>query len=408
MKKKKLKIILIAVVVAVVIIAVAVFASLLRKDGRGMNAFDRSKVVASAGGQSITMGELAMGLDNSINYYYQYYGATYSGDELKQLQENVAKDLILQKIYTAKANELGIGLTAEEIASCKKTAKDQLATLEETIGKQLSTSGNFSKANLESQINEYFTRQLGMNKSQYKAYIETQEKASLSLKKVQAYYADSLTGYTDEEFLAFYDEEVKENYADGYTDGAYAMQMYYYMLGYSSTPYLYVPEGFIYIDSLSYTAATEEEANAFADKAKEIGDFDTIAEESGVYTDHDHLPAPYAIGPNDWFYILDSQDTYDAVAALEVGELTTVVVPNTTNDSDTGETVTTSYSVYVIERVEGTMCENGASYGIVDIDHYNLRDAMKSDFEEHRFVDLTETWLTDLNLSDAIYSYPAE
>ena len=407
MKKKHLKVLLIAIAVVIVIVAVAVLASLLRKDGRGMNAFDRSKVVASAGGQSITAGELAMGLDNSINYYYQYYGATYSGEELKQLQENVAKDLILQKIYTVKANELGIGLTAEEVASCKKTAKEQLATLEETIGKQLSTSGNFSKANLESQINEYFTRQLGMNKSQYKAYIETQEKASLSLKKIQAYYADSLSGYTDEELLAFYDSEVKEHYAGDYTDGTYAMQMYYYLLGYSSVPYLYVPEGFVYIDILSYTAATEEEANAFAEKAKESGDFDAIAAESGVSSEHDYLVPPYAVGPNDWFYMLDSQDTYDAVAALEIGELTTVVIPNASTETDATASIA-SYTAYIIKRVEGTMCENGADYGIVDIDHYNLRSTFKSEFEEQRFVDLTETWLTDMKLTDAVYSYPAQ
>ena len=187
MKKKNLKVLLIVIAVAIVVIAAAVFASLLRKDGRGMNAFDRSKVVATGGGQSITMGELAMGLDNSINYYHQYYNTTYTGDELKQLQENVAKDLLLQKIYASKATELGIGLTAEEIATCKKTASDQLATLEETIGKQLSTSGNFSNANLQTQINEYFTRQLGMNKSQYKAYIESQGgKVTGSVSKSQA------------------------------------------------------------------------------------------------------------------------------------------------------------------------------------------------------------------------------
>ena len=403
MKKKNLKVLLIVIAVAIVVIAAAVFASLLRKDGRGMNAFDRSKVVATGGGQSITMGELAMGLDNSINYYHQYYNTTYTGDELKQLQENVAKDLLLQKVYASKTEELGIGLTAEEIATCKKTASDQLATLEETIGKQLSTSGNFSNANLQTQINEYFTRQLGMNKSQYKAYIESQEKASLSLKKLEDYYADSLSEYTDEDLLAFYHEHTSENYGDNYVDGNYAMQMYYYMLGYSSTPYLYVPEGFFYVDVLSFSADTEEEANAFVEKVNESGDFDAIAAESGVMSQHDFLPAPYAVGPNDWFYILDSQETYDAAAAMEIGEMKTFVISNTDAAEDAP-----AYTVLVVKRVEGAICENGAASGVVDIDYYGLRDSIKSDFEDHKFEELTETWLTNLDLTDAVHSYPAE
>ena len=68
MKKKNLKTLLIIVVVAVLVAAVIVFSILLRKDARGLTTFDRAKVVASAGGQNVTMGEFVLGLDNALSY----------------------------------------------------------------------------------------------------------------------------------------------------------------------------------------------------------------------------------------------------------------------------------------------------------------------------------------------------
>jgi len=166
MKKKNLKTILIAVLVAVVVICAIVFAILLRKDARGLTVFDRSKVVASAGGQSVTMGEYVMGLDNALSFYSQYYGMTYTEDTVRELQDTVVDQLLTQKLAVAKLDELGLTLSAEELASCKKAGEDQLKSLEESIGKQMATSGSFSNASLQTQINDYFTRQLGMSKAQ--------------------------------------------------------------------------------------------------------------------------------------------------------------------------------------------------------------------------------------------------
>ena len=187
MKKKTKKTILISIVIAIVVICLIVLAVLLRKDVRGLTAFDRSKVIASAGGQSITMGEYAMGLDNTLSYYTQYYGASYTDEEIRTLQDNIVKQLLTQKLAVAKLDELGLSFTAEELAHFKQTAEDQLASLEESIGKQMATSGNFSNASLQTQINEYFTRQLGMSKAKYKSYVESQEKAEHALEKLQTY-----------------------------------------------------------------------------------------------------------------------------------------------------------------------------------------------------------------------------
>lgn len=403
MKKKTKKTILISIVIAIVVICLIVLAVLLRKDVRGLTAFDRSKVIASAGGQSITMGEYAMGLDNTLSYYTQYYGASYTDEEIRTLQDNIVKQLLTQKLAVAKLDELGLSFTAEELAHFKQTAEDQLASLEESIGKQMATSGNFSNASLQTQINEYFTRQLGMSKAKYKSYVESQEKAEHALEKLQTYYASEISGYTEEDLLAYYDQFVQENYADPYTSGAYSMQMYMYQIGYTTTPYLYIPENFIYLDVLSYTCSSNEEASAMLQKYEESGDFEAFSKTEGIVSLHDTLKAPYAVGEDEWGYILGSSDAYDLAKGLEIGETGAVIVPGSTSESSDSAA---SYVLYIVRREAGTLCENGAQSGIVDIDYYDgVRDTVKSSYESSAFNEIAESWLTDLKISPEVYDY---
>ena len=405
MNKKTVRNILIGVAVALVILLIIVFSILLRKDANGLNAFDRNKVVASAAGESITMREYAMAMSNSLSYY-TYYGMEYTDEELKTLQENVASQLLLHKVMLKKVDELGLSLTPEELAQCKKTAEDQLTQLEESIGSQMATSGNYSNASVQSQINDYFTTRLGMTKAQYKSFIEMQEKAEIAEDKLTAYYESETQNYTDADLLAYYDKFVTENYADNYEPGTYSMQMYMYMIGYNQVPFLYVPENYIYVDVLSYTAGSEEDAKAFEQRFKDGEDFDTLAAADGVTTAHDMLKAPYAIGEADWGYVLGSADVYTLAQSLEVGQTDSTVIQNTTTATDGTETESSNYTVYVVKRVDGTFCENGAASGIVDIDYYDgVRDQVKSSYESTRFGDLAESWLTDKQLSDAIYTF---
>lgn len=405
MKKKNLKTILIAVLVAVVVICAIVFAILLRKDARGLTVFDRSKVVASAGGQSVTMGEYVMGLDNALSFYSQYYGMTYTEDTVRELQDTVVDQLLTQKLAVAKLDELGLTLSAEELASCKKAGEDQLKSLEESIGKQMATSGSFSNASLQTQINDYFTRQLGMSKAQYKKYIAEQEKAELAQEKLQAYYESETKDYTEDELLAYYDKYVQENYADAYSTGTYSMQMYMYQVGYSQTPYLYVPEGFLYIDALTYTGATEDDVKSVQKRLDDGDDFETLSQLAGVTTMHDALKAPYAIGEGDWGYALGSAEAYNLAKELEVGETGSVIVPTTSTDENGTET-TSAYTLYIIRREEGSMCKDGAQFGIVDIDYYDgVRDTVKSAYESNAFHEITQSWMTNKQVSDTVYTY---
>ena len=404
MNKKTLRNILIGVAVALVILLIVVFSILLRKDANGLNVFDRNKVVASAAGQTVTMREYVMALNNTMSYY-TYYGMEYSDEELKEMQEGVATQLLTHKVMLQKLDELGLSLTPEELAQCKKTAQDQLAQLEESIGSQLATSGSYSNASVQSRINDYFTNRLGMTKAQYTAFIELQEKAEVAEEKLRTYYESDTQNYTDADLLAYYDEYVTDNYAANYETGTYSMQMYMYQIGYNQIPFLYVPEGFLYVDALSYTADTEEEVKVIEKRLTDGEDFDSIASAAGVTSLHDKLKAPYAIGESDWGYVLGSAEAYNLAKSLEVGQTDSVIVPNTTTGEDGTET-TSSYTIYIVKRVEGNPCENGAAYGIVDIDYYDgVRDQVKSAYEAKRFNDLAEGWLTDKQLSDTIYTY---
>lgn len=57
-KKKTIRNIVIAAAVVVVIVAAVILGIALRKDGHGMNAFERSRTAASANGVSVSMLEV--------------------------------------------------------------------------------------------------------------------------------------------------------------------------------------------------------------------------------------------------------------------------------------------------------------------------------------------------------------
>ena len=403
MKKKTLNTILISAAIAVVVIAAIVFSILLRPDAHGLNAFERSKVIATASGQSVTMGEYAMGLSSTLSYY-SYYGITYTPDQATQ--DSVIEDLLLQKLYIAKLDELGLSLTAEELAACKMTAKDQLASLEESIGKQLSTSSNFSTASVQSQINDYFSRQLGMTKAQYVAYVEQEEKAELAAEKVKAYYEAQTKNYSEEELLAYYNEYVTESYGDDYTEGNYSTYMSMYTLGYYTVPWLYVPEGFIYVDIVQIDAETEDEINELYATLESGATFaDLVGDSRNTATMHlSGIEGPYAIGEGDASYVAGYADLYAVASEMEIGETKLVIEPETKTDDDGNET--TTYAGYIILRTEGNLCENGAQYGVVDIDCYEgVRDQVASGFESTRFNEITTLWLADKWVDASAYAY---
>ena len=401
--KKNVRNILIGVAVAVVVIAVVVVSILLRPDANGLNAFDRSKVIAKAGGQSVTLGEYQMALNNAMSYY-SYYGMDYTMTQTEK--DDILDGLLVNKLYIAKMNELGLSLTAEEKAECRKAAQDQLASLEESIGQQLATSGNFSSAALQSRINDYFTRQLGMSKSQYVSYIENQQIASRAMELLQEYYKDQTDTYTEDELLAYYREIASEG-MENYSTGAYSSNMQMYSIGYSSVPALYVPEGFLYTDVVriaDQTPAVLNEINASLENGTTFEEL--IADERNTAPMHSAaypVEGPYAIGEGDTAYVSAYADLYQTVSEMQVGEVK-FVLDTVTNTADDG-TETESSVGYFLRRAEGSFCENGASFGVVDIDYYDgVREVVESAFKSSRFVAITDSWLTDRWVDASVYA----
>lgn len=402
--KKNVRNIVIGVCVALVIIAVVVVSILLRPDTNGLNAFDRSKVVAKAGGQSITLGEYHMALNNAMSYY-SYYGITYNLTQ--EEKDDIIDGLLINKLYVAKMRELGLDLTAEQKAEARKTAQEQLSSLEESIGEQLATSGSFSSAALQTRINDYFTRQLGMSKSQYVSYIENQQIAAYAAEIVREHYAADIENYTEDDLLAYYRETASEG-MDNYSLGSYASNMQMYSLGYMSVPALYVPEGFLYTDVVRIADATDAELNELNDKLQS-GEltFEEMIEDprntAPMHVAANPVPGPYAIGEGDFAYVSAYADLYKTVADMNVGDIR-LAVDSTTSTAEDG-TETTSNVGYFLRRVDGTFCENGAASGVVSIDYYEgVRDTIENAYRNSRFEDITDSWLTDRWVDATVYA----
>ncbi len=391
-RKKTIRNIIIVCVVVVLIVAAVVLTIMLRKDGHNMNAFERARTAASANGETVTMQEFAMMFDTLVQTY-SYSSLT--DEQLKTLQENAASQALMQKIYTKEAKALGLTLTDEEQAAAKTSAQEQIDAIVENYTQQLVSSGTFTKAALDKQVANYYAM-LGMNQSQYFAYCKERYEASAYADKLDAYYEEHGTGFTEEEILAEYHEEV-EPLMETYSAGQYSMYMMYYAYGYM-TPLLYVPEGFFYIDLVQVSKDSEEEINElFAKVDNGEMTFEELMESDENVFLYRSLEAPYAIGDDDYNYVFTDAEAYEAAKALEIGQTGTYIMPVTQKDDDGNETVA-SYTGYLFRRVEGTMCEEGQS-GIIKIDYYpQIRESVESTM-------LQEKWLSDVAYNDAMYTY---
>ena len=395
-RKKTIRNILIAVVAVVVIVAAIVLAISLRKDGHGLNAFQRAKTAASADGCKVSMIEYALSLDSLYNSNSADV-STLSEDQIKEYQESAAKQALSVKIYTKEAKALGLSLTDEEKKASKDAAQSQLDAVVESYTESLLNNGSFSKAALDKQIAAYYNS-IGMNQSQYFAFMKERAEASYYQTKLSEYYKTNGNEFTEDEILSYYRSVVEEEMA-AYSEGMYSMYTQFYAMGYTS-PLLYVPEGFIYVDFVQISKDTQEEVSEIIDKINngEMTFDELMASDENVYSYKNTLKAPYAIGENDYSYLCSEEAFYTEAAALEIGKISTLVVPVKGTAEEGEEAPITGYTGYLFRRAEGNMCENGDS-GVIKIDYYDgVRDSVVSGLREER-------WLGDLELNDVLYTY---
>ena len=398
-KKKTTRNILIGVIAALVIAAAIFLIVAFQKDGAGMNCFQRSATVASADGVKVSFAEYRVMYEMASS---SYTSSKLSDDDIRSLQENCAREVLMVKVYEKEAKALGLSLTEEQIARIKESADQQLASIDQYYADGLIQNGTYSKTALEKQLDNHFQR-LGMSRSAYRAFVEQNLKGEYYRQAVQNYYKENGSGIDENELVDYYRKSIEATMTktaeDGtqkptYLEGQYWYNLTLYQYGYS-TPMMYVPEGFIYVDFIKLEKGSAEEINDII-TAVMNGDrsFDELME-SADNTDSFKglLKAPYPIAEKDHSGLYTSDDLFAAANALEIGQIGSFVEEPTVADDGTS-----NITAYLFRRAEGNMCYDG-DHGVIKMDYYEgMRDSVE---EQYR----ADQWLSDIKFDDAIYAY---
>ncbi len=394
-RKKKIRNIIV-ICAAVLVLAIVVGAIvLLRNDTFGLNYFERNKVVATVGDEKVTMGEYAMALTNyysnidTYNMYAMYYGyGTYydvkTEQGVQQLQEDMLSQLVSERVYIVLAEELGLTLTDEEKAECRKSGKDAYTTLEADCLKQAQEAGSDNAATYAKTVLTNYLANTGMTKASYIAMNERSAVSSKLANKLSLHYGDE-RDVQDSELPEIYEEYAQKYYVDAYYAGAYSAYIGYLKDGSATAPYLYVPDDFIFVrvitvDDLLTARDVEEQLEEGAD-FEELLNSDSNSD--SFIKEHEY---EYAIGANDSVF---ASDVYTAAAELAVGDYVKVPVTTSSTDSETGET-TENTVTYFVKRVEGTT-------GVLPYDRVekDVADSLISYAENMYTNEKIEAWKTN-------------
>lgn len=395
-KKKTIRNILICAAIAVVIALVVFLTIALQKDSAGMTCFQRRATVASAHGEKITMAEYRVAYDSYGAYYIQTQNWT---------PEDIAKNLLQDKINTTEAKALGLSLTQEEEETCKAAAQAQIDGIRKAQTDALIQNGSYSKTALEKQMADVYDR-LGMNESEYYTFLKNSYAALYYSEKLEAYYTENGSGIDEETLQNFYRSEVEKtmkttdengNETVAYRDGQFwtALKTYFSYSSAGMLPMLYVPENFIYIDYIKIQGATTEEVTEIAQQVAEgKKSFDELMNSDDNKSEYrEKLEGPYPIAEYDHNELFASQEAYKTAEALQVGEIG-YFVENATTAEDGTQTVT----AYLFRRAKGTMCIDG-EYGVIKMDLFpNIRAYFEKQYRAAQ-------WFADVKYEDALYAY---
>ncbi len=388
-------------VLMTILLAASAFAGCIPTEPPAKADEQTEVIAASADGVQITMKEYRA----TFEMFASYYGNSKLSEEtLRALQESIARQVLLQKIYIKEAQARGIVLTAEEKATCLKSAQEYVDGVEEQYHAQLTESGNYTDQAYILLVSTYY-QNLGMQKEELRDLIVMGEESELYRTKLEQYYAENVT--PDEETLQrYYRESVEQSMYtesdDGTKTSVYTPGMFwYYLKGFQTgtySPMLYVPEGFIFIDYIEIVTASTEEAEEIVLKVKEGKvDFDELMNsEENADPFRGTLKTPYAIGETDHSELFTPQMVYTKATALQVGEIDSFVGQAVTDDD--GNTTVTAY---LFRRANGDMCVNGES-GIIDIDWYS--GVREKAIATYRGM-LWSKWLDDVRYEDVLYEY---
>ena len=399
-KKRTIRILVIALV-AVIVIAAAVV--LLKKDKAGYNYFERRQQIASVGSETITKGEYSTAFNeyysniSTYNLYALYYGygkyydvSTEAG--VQELKTDMLDSLIQQKAYRQIAKELGITLTNEELDECRKTGQEAYQQMYESCVESAKNAGSTTpETYADTLIATYFSN-MGLTKSGFIAYKTEAAQVSKLADKVDQHYKDE-KNITEEELPALYEQYVQDNYVKAYADGAYANYERYRKQGSVTLPYLYIPEGFVFIRDIeiedeavakeTMTKIEEGGVAAFEEALKDENVnqdtfLTTLGEDEG-----------YGIGDKDSLF---SSEIYDAAKDMAVDEIKLVEVKATTENDGKEEEKSTWY---IIRRIEGI------APGVLPYEKVaeEIKDDLESSVKSQYAQEQIQAWIDSHNVT---------
>ena len=388
MKRQTKKIILFAAVALAIIVLVAGLIMLLRKDSFGDNYFTRNKTVATVNGEKISKNQFAVSLNNyysnidTYNMYAQYYGygkyydtSTEAG--MKSLKNDILNSLIDNEVHIAMAKDLGITLTGEELAAVKTEAQEALTNLKDQILQSAKSSGSQNPETYATTMLANYFSNMGISKS---TFLKRSEHSALAQKyatKLQEHFAEE-RNVTEEELKDLYAAYVQEHYVDAYMDGAYSLTESYVAQGYTDIPYLYIPDGFIFVRVIQLSDKVK--ATDILNKIQGGEDFETyFAGDDNENTNGKALgDKPQAIGANDSAF---DAKVYEEASAAAIGDVIMVSVDGTDSDGN----ATTTW--YIVKRVEGTT-------GVVPYEDVKekIDSTLKSHEENEYYSEQLDAW----------------
>lgn len=389
MKNKKRTVL--TVVIAVLAIAlIATSIMLLKKDKMGYNYFERNQTIASVGNLRITKGEFAQSFNDyysnisTYNLYALYYGYgqyfdTSTEEGLNDLREYIMENLLAQKAYVQMAEEMGITLTEEEEALCKQDGKDAYDELYNQCVESAKSAGSTTPETYADTTIASYLSGMGLTKSSFIARQTEASRAEMLAELVYTQLQEEKV-VADEDLPQIYADYVQEHYVDAYEDGAYASYEYYRQMGQYNTPYLYVPEDFVFIRVIQLNAldlAQESMEKIENDPAQ----FEILLKDEEVNLDAFigtlEEDEGYGIGALDSLF---DNAVYMVANELEVGEVEMVTVENSTTDSEGNSTITPIY--YIIKRIEGEPAGVIPYEKVADKLHDNLVSIVKTTYAE--------------------------
>ena len=204
-----------ACLLALVMTALCALSSCALAEEPADAAIDPQTVIATAGDLSITYDEVYSLVRTTINdyanYYQQYYGYqvdTADEEFQRSIAELVVENELYVKILTAKAEELGLGATEEELAAIHEQAQSEYDNIVDYYTSYFSSNAE-EGADVDAQV-QSFIEESGYTLE----FIESQLKMSALLETLYAHVTQDVT-VTDEEVRAAFDTEIaslKETY----------------------------------------------------------------------------------------------------------------------------------------------------------------------------------------------------